>query len=329
MKDGPAIVVLLRKRYPFSNVALGLGIYFFGLLLSYAYGAVPYFLQLWLYGLGCFGIVWVSSMWTWAFRSLEQIMKELKSTFEITEPEFDEIKHKFFKQISDDKISLLVSLPGYAFVAYYTWLIMSGRMLLPIDVPQSLQGNLIFGSYVVALFSFCLYFVFASAYKMASALLFLRSLSRSSVRLNILQIRRKIDLDTLNNAILTATFGWFVGVSLLMTVIFAFSSAAIITFLGSVIAVGLIFFFTPQILIHESICRSKKDLMRKIEKDFALNRGFPISSECDPQRALLLCMLFDQADKISEWPMNVGLVFQLLASAVIPVATAIIRLAGG
>lgn len=326
MKIGLAIAVLTRRFYPFLNIGLGLAVYLVGLVMSLFYGAVREFLQMWLFSLGCFGVIWVSSFWTHIFGSMEEIMKELASVFGTKKSEFDNIKKDFVKLISNDRNAFLVSVPAFFFVAYHIWLLFSGGISINMEIPDPIKGNTIFAAYTLVFFSICLYFLFASAYLIFIALNFLRKVTKLPMRLSVLQIRRRVNLEKTTDAILLGTFGWFVGVSLVMTVLFAYSSTVIIAFLVLVVTIGLAFFFIPEILIHGSICKAKRRLHRKIQKEFKSKAKLPLSAECDTHQALLLCTLFDQVDKVEEWIVRTSTLIQLFGSTVIPIATAVIGL---
>jgi len=324
MRGSLAIVNLTRKYYPFSNILFGLGIYLVGLMISFYYGASYFFLQVPYFSLGCFGIIWVSSMWTWAFNSLREIMNELKESFEIPESKFDNEARHFVELISSDKKAFFCSIPGYFFVAYHMWLMYSGKILLPFEIPKAVQ-NITFGIYVSIFFSTCIYFVFASAYILINALIFLKKLTKFPIRINILQVKKKIRLRRTIKAILIATIGWFVGASLVMTLLFVYANVVIIGFMIFIIAVGLMFFFIPQILIHNSICKSKEALLQKIESEFSSKVKLPLSPQCDVVQALLLCALFDQVERISEWPVEINTLLQLFGSTIIPIGTALVN----
>lgn len=292
-------------------------------MICYLYNAVAYFLQNWYFVLSCIGIIWVTSMWVWIFSSLDGIIKELKSNFEMPESEFEKIAQKLKTSVASDKIAFLVSLPGFVFVAYNVKLTLDGVAVVFVKIPASINGNLMFIAYLIILSSFCIYLVLATAHMFLSALRYLKLLTNSTVKLKILQKKRKVDLSKTINAILKTTFSWFVGVSLIMVLLLTFSNITIIASLLFVIAIGMAFFFIPQILFHKSICRSKEKLLERIESDFASKTNLPISSDCDSQNSLLLCMLYEQVEKISEWPLNTGLILQLFVSAIIPVITTV------
>lgn len=326
MKNGLAMILLTKRFYPFSNILLGLTFYVVGLLISQLQGVVLSFLQMWLYSLGCFGIIWVSSFWNWVNNSMDGIMRELEMLFKTKNSNFDFLKDDFLRLISNDRNAFLVSIPAYSFVAYHVWLISSGRITFLMEIPELLKSSLVFNFYSIIFFSICMYFLSATVYMIFEALVFLRKLKRLRLKLRMLPVRRKISFEKTTEAILTGTLGWFVGVSLVMTILFAYSSIIIVVFLAAVIAVGLVFFFVPQIFIHGSICKAKIRLHKRILNQLRPNAKLPLSPECNTNQVLLLCAFFDQVDRIEEWPVKAGTLIQLTGSTIIPIATAIVGL---
>jgi hypothetical protein len=324
MKDAPAIVVITRKYYPFSNIALGLGLYFVGILVSIAYGVILYFVQMWLFTFAVLGIMWVTSMWVWAFKTMPKIMDELFSNFQVSEHDFNKLKQSFIKSISDDKLNFVVSIPGFAFATYHIWLLFSGQISLPIQTPQTLVGNYVFGAYVLILFFICVYLICASAHLLLRAILFISELTKFPIRINLLQFKNKVSLNQTNNAIVIGSCSWFVGVSFVMTIVFVYSSTIIVAFLVSVVAVGLLFFFIPQVFLHKAIRSSKEILLSEITAEFSKRVSLPLSPKCDTNEALLLYLLLDYVNKIKEWPFDIGNLFNVLASSIIPIMTTII-----
>jgi hypothetical protein len=324
VKEAPAIIALTRKHHPFSGIVLGLGIYLVGLLLSAVYGALSYFLMNWLFAGCCTGII----VFTWVgghcFLSLDEIVKELKSNFAISKSEFFKNEQDFRKAFANDKIGLLFSLPGLAMGVYYTLALLVYNLPQSMIPPRSIYGNIVFDSYMLALFLFSGYLIFFAVQTMMRVFIFLRTLAKHSVKLNLLQVGRKINLKKTNNTLLILAIGWFVGVSLIMTTVLAFATAIIIIYLIFVTIFGLLIFIIPQTIFHQSIRRSKEALLRNIESSFSSKVSLPIDSGCDSQRGLLLCMLFDQVNLIGEWPLDISLLLQLLVSAAIPIVTAIL-----
>lgn len=324
MKDGPAMVILTRRHRPFSNIILGVGIYLIGFLISVFYNAPLYFLRVPYFSLGCIGIIWVTSMWCLAFASIEDMTKEIETVFDVQKSCLNSIIQDFVKRVSDDKRLFLSSVPGFVFVAYHLWLVFTGRISIPYVVPKALQGNIVFGSYVAVLFSLCIYLIFISVYGIVSVWFLFSKIEHFTAKINLLQTKRKVNLEKTIRLLLLGTISYFVGVSLAMTILFAYTSAVILIFLAFVVASGLSFFLVPQIYLHRSIKRSKENLLAKIESEFSAKTTIPLSSECDVMEGLLLCTLFDRVDNISEWPMDFGTLFKLASSVLVPVAAALI-----
>jgi len=319
IKNALAIVVLTKRRFPFANVLLGLGIYAIGILISVHYNFLDYFLKIWYFPLASFGIIWVSSLWTWGFAFLQRMFEELGSTFEIEELQFKKVVEDLVRRLSNDKRALLFSIPGFAFLIYHTWLIQTGGLVIPFIEPSAVSTNLVMFVYVMALFAFVMYFIFASVYLLFNGLLFLKKTTRFPIRIRLLQ-KKKVKLDKTNQVILGSTIGWFVGVSFVMTILFVYSSTVVFSFLVFVVAFGMLFFFIPQLLFRNSIRNSKENLLDKVESEFSIKVKFPLSSECNINEALLLCAIFDKVERISEWSFETSTLFKLFSSVVIPVA---------
>jgi len=326
MKEAPAIFALTKKNYLFSGVTLGLGIYCAGLVLCAAYGATSYFLKNWLFAGCCVGIALVVIIGDRYFLSLDEIMNELKSNFTTSEVQFEKNERDFRTGISNDKIILLLSFPGLLIGVYYTRAILGLSITPSMVLPQPLQGNVLFIAYMLALFMFSGYTIFLAIQTVIRILVFLREIAKSPAKLSLLQVGRRINLTKTNNALLALSTAWFIGVSFIMTTLLAFATTVIVIYLATLTIIGLLLFLAPQIFFHQSIRRSKEALLRDIESNFSSKVTLPITPECDPQKALLLCMLFEQVNQIGEWPLSSSLVLQLFGSAVIPIATTIVGL---
>lgn len=142
-----------------------------------------------------------------------------------------------------------------------------------------------------------------------------------------MQKKSRFNLDKVISVNLRVTLVWFVGLSLMMVNLLTSSNDIIILTVLLVLAFGLILFFVPQFLFHKSIIISKDKLLAGFESDFSSKTTIPLSSDCDPRKSLLLCMLYERTEKISEWPLNTEPILQLVFFAIIPVVTTIVGIA--
>ena len=200
----------------------------------------------------------------------------------------------------------------------------TGRISLPFGEPEIYPGNLVLVLYAAILFSIVMYLIFASVYLMFHGLVFLKKIANFPAKISLLQIKRRVKLVVVNNFILMTTIGWFVGVSLVMTILFVYASTIILGFMFFVISFGLFFFFLPQLIFRDSIKQTKENLLRRIESEFSLKARLPLSPDCNIMEALLLCSLFDQVEKMSEWTYETSTLFKLFSSVIIPVVTAFV-----
>jgi len=325
MKNAPLLVAITKRVFPFGNVILGLVIYLIGFLISVYYNLLDNFLQVMYFPLATFGIIWVSSLWTWGFNSLAGIFKEIDATFEIDPSQFKEVVKNFSSNLSSDKRGFLFSIPGFAFLFYHSWLILKGEITIPNVLPFGFSQNFWMFVYVTALFAFVMYLIFASVSLLIHGLLFLRRITRYKTRIK-LPPKNKVKLEKTNGVILRATFGWFVGVSLVMTLLFSYSSTIVFSFMAFVVAFGLLFFFIPQLFFHNSISNSKEKLLGELEKEFSTKTKLPLSSDSNIDQALLICTLFDKIERISEWTFESNTLIKLFSSVIIPVAFAVFDL---
>ncbi len=209
MKNALLLVTITRKFSPFSNVILGFIIYLIGFLISVYYNIVDTFLQIMYFPLAIFGIILVSSLWTWGFNSLTGIFKEMDATFEIDPSQFKEMVMKFSSNLSSDKRGFLFAIPGFTLLFYHSWLIINGELSLPNLVPFGISQNFWMFVYVTALFAFVMYLILASVSLLLHALLFLRKITKYKTRIK-LPPKNKIKLEKTNGTILRATSGWVV-----------------------------------------------------------------------------------------------------------------------
>lgn len=324
LKDGPAIIVLTRGHYPYSNIILGAGIYFIGFLIYVLHGSPSSFLEMPYFYLGTLGIIFVSLVMNWGFAQIDKITEELKSNFEIEESQVESIKHRFINHISSDKRILLFSIPGYFFAVYHFWLVYNNLISFPFEVPAGFHNSAWMMAYVFILLAIVMYLILTSAYFIIYSVVFLKKYAQFPLKIKLLQVRRKVRLDKTVTVILRITIYWFIGVSLVMTILYVYSSTVILISLLFVITIGLTFFFVPMLLFNHSIKATKMKLLSKISLELSQRIRIPLPLECDVMEALLLCAVFDQVDRISDWPLEYNTVFRLTSSIIIPIITALV-----
>ena len=154
MKKTPAVVKLLEKRYPFSSIALGVIFYIIGLGISFALDVGLFFLQNWLFAMGCIILSINTSMLIWAFKSLSNVVEELKSSFEITGSEFGKIERDFRRLASGNKFALLPLIISVGFAIFGYLQVSSRSVTLFIVLPQFPYGSFPLSAYSLVLFSF-------------------------------------------------------------------------------------------------------------------------------------------------------------------------------
>jgi hypothetical protein len=323
LKNDPAVVKLLDWHYPFSSIALGVIFYFIGLGVSFALGVESFFLQNWLFAMGCIIVGLNTSMLIWAFKSLGKIIKELRSSFDITEYAFNKIERDFRKSVSASRIAFLPLLIGVGFAAYEYFQVASRNST--IFLPPFPNGSFPLSVYSLVLFSFCSFLGLFTVYVFACFLNFLRKVAKNDIKIEVLQRSRKVDLNKTENLIKKSTISWFIGVSIVMTLLLTFSNVFIAIVLTVLIVAGFCLFFIPQFFFHESICNSKKKLFKIIEEDFRKAKANPpISEECNLQRGILSCIEFEQVNKTGEYPIDTTFLALIFFSAIIPIATTIL-----
>lgn len=319
--------MLLKKHYPFSGFLLGAIAYLVGLALSYQFNIESFYLHEWIFPLGCLGIIWVASTLVWGFNRVDALLEELKNSFDLPKSKFEETKCKFEKRVSNDKTALMWSIPIFGFVGYNLFAVLSGREevfeKIPSAITSNISVNIPYSAFSFVLFCFCGYLIAEGAVVLLSGLSLLNDLTKSPVKLKILQKRRKLNIDKFLSFITVITICWFIGVSIIMVLLITLPNMVILLFLFTVTAVGLTFFFVPQILFHRSITLAKEKMLETIEADFSSKTGVPLA-ECNPQEVMLLCMLYEQVEKTNDWPIRTQLLAQVIFSAILPVLTAVI-----
>jgi len=324
LKDGPAIVVLTRRHYPYSNIILGVGIFLIGFLIYTLHKNPSSFLGMPYFYLGTFGIIFVSLVMSWGFALIDKITEELKSIFEIEESELEFIKHDFISHISSDKRIFIFSIPGFFFAGYHFWLLYNNIISFPFEVPVEFHYSAWMMAYALIFFFIVMYLIITSAYFMIYSIAFLRKVTQFPLKIHLLQARRRVKLDKTVSTILRVTIYWFIGVSLVMTVLYVYSSTVILVSLFLVVAIGLIFFFVPMLLFNHSIKTAKVKLLSKISSEFSQRISIPLPPEYDAMEALLLCAVFDQVERVSDWPFEYNTIFRLTGSIIVPIITALV-----
>jgi hypothetical protein len=325
VKNAPALAILLRKYHPFSSILLGISIYCIGLLICYSYGATSFYLVDLFFPALTIGIIVVSYHYVWLFfNHLHKAIAEIGNNFSIPPKEFEKIRHSYFKSVNNDKISLIASIPGFVFIIYLISLIWNGSMIYFGQLPPALQGNLVYFSFSTIASCFGMYLILSPCYMMLCTYYTLRKLTAYPAKIQIMQKRNRLHLDKVVGLNLRIVLVWFIGLSLMMVNLLTLSGYEVLLSLFFVLLFGLGIFFIPQFLIRKSILSSKEKLLSQIEGDLLSNTNIPLSSNCDSQKSLLLYMLYERTEKISEWPLNTQPLMELTFYAIIPILTTII-----
>jgi hypothetical protein len=116
---------------------------------------------------------------------------------------------------------------------------------------------------------------------------------------------------------------WFAGISFLILWI----EAGVGGDLGTVIIallvfVGTVFFFAPQLILHDALVDTKRDVLTEIRGEYDemhdLTRGTRGSGEDLSLRLYVTDRRLENANSISTWVYDLSSVGQLVAAAVIP-----------
>ncbi|HML02650.1 MAG TPA: hypothetical protein VK487_04670 [Candidatus Bathyarchaeia archaeon] len=250
-------------------------------------------------------------------------MDELAKVLDIKKTTLEKENQNLMKKLTSDKRTLLCASPGFVLVVYLISPLRKVVLAYPFNEALS---NPIATAYTALVGFLVLYLILASAYLMSEGILFLRRITKFPVKMKFLQVGKRVRFTKLNNFIILATLGWYVGASLTLTVRFLTSNLELLGFLFFVIAFGLFFFFAPEYFLHESIVASKEELLSQIEAEFSSKTKLPIPPGHNSAEALLLCTMFERASEVKEWAFETDHLIQMLTSTVIPIGTVVLEI---
>lgn len=149
----------------------------------------------------------------------------------------------------------------------------------------------------------------------------MKKLANYPIRLNILEPGRFPKLEPIAKFSLKGAFAYFLGISA-ATVLTTGPSLFFIVVESVLFVLGLILFFVPQYALHKSIKKSKTTMLGSVSQKFQEE----YRKEKDYLKILTFCTLFDEIEKLREWPFTVTILNQLIVSAFIPVVTWILKI---
>jgi len=327
MKNGPMIVILLRRYFPLSNILFALSVYIVGIIIAWADNQLRAFFEVYYLYLGIFGIAWVSSAFNWAFSWWEPTLKEFHTCFEIDDKDYKEIFKENLQLLYDDRKTIFFSLPGFILTVLFFIMVYLKFIPLPsIISTEIIFRNPLYWIYGIIFVSICIFLLFSGIYYIINGFKFINKISKLKLKINILEINRRNKLSKLGELILLGALSWFVGVSLITIVSFTYINIFIICFLTLTIILGLFALFVPQYVLHKSIVKGKKEILTEISKEFSNVYSLPIVNNQNQLKIQTLCILYSEVEKLKEWPFEKSMIIKILSTTAIPILTTLIKI---
>jgi hypothetical protein len=329
LQEGPAYI-LFFKAFPkipyqisvllFVTILYGIGAgisQWHGTLYDYA--SSPF---IWL---GFLVTTWVTCVLCWAHSVYADILRKIESSFQVDAKEYEGKVEAHVRTVYEDKRWLVASSPGLVLAILATAPLPTRTIFEPVT-----------GKVVLSMLSFpplaafcilasCL-FAFVSVvggYLLCEFTSFVLSLSKYKVRLHVAETQRTPRLDVLARFSLRSSETWFVGLAmgtfLFYQGVTVMSSAIYVPFL----LLGFLTFIIPQYSLHKGIQGAKEDILDdlagKIRDEYE-------SGGKDWTKLVALSLLFEEAQRIREWPFSTSTIRELLVSSLVPLGTALFRM---
>lgn len=331
LKSGPVLIVLLSKAPWYAGpLLLGSIVYAFGFVLSFAQGNLGLFLSEPIVPLVVIDSVWVSGAIVRAYRTHEKLYGEADMLFHY-ETKTRHL-HAFIATLKSDKRILLFAIIPILFLDSVATLIDLHQILVAPRIYSlmfSTQASFLFCLATLALAG---YFYGAGVYLLLRHLMFVRTLSKQPLDLDLMEDRllhhgaRKLkELKDVVKFSFDISVIWLIAVLILalaVSPVGQLENIATLAFLGASVIVGFVLFLVPQYYLHKSIVDGKIRLNERQNARFEAEQG-PIGNQLTSEQRLLLLNMHEHIDKLEAWPADIEFVLIDIAVSLIPIAVTI------
>lgn len=310
-----------RVPAPFVVAVPCVALYAIGYAIAGGLGEESTYRTYFVIPLGIVGFGFVLSAVMWAHRRYAPLVWDLRHGYA------HGYVHRLrvhWKRLTDPGRALLLEVPLVAGAVGYVVLVRFVQA--PWDAIPKFSDWIAFGPlplfvYLAILAGLAGYVSAVGAYLFLEHIWFLSTLADLQTNDRAL-LTRKVDLDELAMFSFYGSGTWFVGLGLVTLIFYHDVTAYTIGAYLTATALGLVFFIMPQAYIHRDICRSKKDLLNRLRKQ--LPEEWEISDNPEfSQQAVGLLNLIHQVDRLSEWPIEVNVIFLELIAASSPIFLAL------
>jgi len=267
-------------------------------------------------------IPYVMGVFCWAWKTYEPMLKKVGESFEIEEPRFKSIIENYLqKEVYNDRYWLIACLViGAPFVIISDLAVLTTEWIrwpllrATFSQPLSLANVVVLESTLAFLLSIAAYLVFIHSR-------FMRKLANYPIRFNIVEPKRFPKLELIAKFSLKGAFAYFLGISV-ATVLTVGPSLFFIVVELLLFEISLILFFAPQYALHVSIKKSKIAILTTISEKFQEE----YRKERDYLKILTFCTLFNEVERLREWPFTLTILNQLAVSAFMPIVIWILKI---
>ncbi len=305
--------------YPILTVSTGLFLYALGSTLAYV-SRVNFLRHSWYMILVISGFVWVASVLCWAFANYETVLTALEPSLDISSEGFRRLVDGHLRQVYTDRVALFLQGILVPIGVTYVLLTAVGYYWVPEIVRQEILLKPLMLAYFLLITVLLILVGVNGMAKIIQHMDFVWRLSRIPIRLSVLRIRTKTNLNELARFSLLSSLTWNVGLAMMTPIFFSVLNPFIESVFAISLAIGISFFLLPQLQLHQAIAKAKSKLGEEI-----MTSTLDLKPR-DYVKALSLTISSQHIEKINDWCFDVNTVLKQAVSVGIPIVTYLIQI---
>lgn len=300
-------------------------LYLSGFVIFAAVGLWVYYLEQWWIPLIVGGTSWVSLALTWFFSRYRKIFSDAMASFNIKSGQREKLLGTFSSRISDDSTIIIYSVPWIVIIISYILLAREVVVVIPLEIHESILTNPLLLAYSISLGTISAYHIGMGTYIIVKGNQFVRDICKFPLKTIPLEIRHRTGLHSLARFAFMSSISWFVDVGIATILVVTIVDIFTVATLAALTIIGLLILLLPQIYLRRSILRYKDDVQSQIIEKFR-SKWDNLDENLGRVGLITLSELFNQVERIEEWPFGKGRTVQEALTAVLPLVTSIIGL---
>ncbi len=305
--------------YPILTAATGLFLYALGAALAYVSG-IDFVRHSWYIILFIAGFVWVANVLCWAFDNYEPILRSLEPSLEMSREDFRRLIEDHLNDVYSDRFALYLQVLLLPIGVVYILLSAAGYVWVPEIVRQEILIKPLMLAYFLLITVLLGIIGLYGAAKIIQYMAFINRLSRIPLRLSILRVRTKTDLNNLGRFSLLSSLTWNVGLTMVTPIFFSVVNPFTLSVFVVALVIGVSFFVMPQFQLHGTIVEAKGKLSEELTAT-----ALALQSD-EYVKAWSLTVFSDHIESIKDWSFDVTTVLKQVGSVAIPIVAYLIQL---